>query len=88
MQQPAPLSRDERKKRQYDYLMDKAEYATDLFFAGINKEAALCCLRKMWDLFESMNEVPEHLEPVRDLLWPTIRQYGSNYATKGEPEDA
>jgi hypothetical protein len=78
IEQPKPLTREERKKQQFDLLMDKAEYATDMFLAGMNKEAALECIRKLYAFLTSHpNGCPEHLKPIFEMLEPTIEQYGA-----------
>lgn len=83
IQAPEPLSREERKRQQFDYLMDKAEYATDMFLAGMNKDASLECLRKIYAwLTGHPNGTPEHLKPVFELIEPTIEQYGAEGFSK------
>lgn len=78
IQAPEPPSREERKRQQFDYLMDKAEYATDMFLADMNREAALECIRKLYKWLVSHPQgTPEHLQPVFEMLEPTIEQYGA-----------
>ena len=78
VQQPAPLTREERKKHQFSYLMDKAEYATDMFLSNMNRDASLECLRKIYAWLTSHKEgCPEHLKPVFEFIEPTIEQYGA-----------
>lgn len=81
---PERPTREERAKRQYDYLMDRAEYATDLFLANNRNEDALNCLRRMWAWMESIDDLPEHLIPIKQFIAPTIRQWGAGYSEENK----
>ena len=75
---PAPPSREERKQRQFDYLMDKAEYATDMFLSDTDNRCALECLRKIYKFLDKYpGGCPEHLQPIYEMVQPTIEQYGA-----------
>jgi hypothetical protein len=78
---PERETREQRLVRQRDELMDKAEHASELILADINRECALRCLRQMWAALEK--KTPEHLIQLKEFIQPIILEYGSQEPDTG-----
>lgn len=76
-EKPAYKTREERAIEQRDRLLDKMEYAYDCLQAGIREEQALKCLRTCWAWLESIDDLPGHLQAVKEYVTPIIREIGA-----------
>ena len=78
VEQPKPISREERLIAQRDSLMEKMEHAYDYVQAGFNSEKALACIRQCWKWLEKQDACPEHLHQVKEYIRPIIREHGAD----------
>lgn len=77
-QQPEYKTREQRQIEQRDRLMDKMEYAYDCYQAGVKEEQAKKCLRTCWKWLESIDDLPNHLKPVKEYMTQIIREIGAS----------